>query len=124
MKMSKDLQYYLQLPYRIVLYPSPEGGYAVEIPELPGCLSQGETKEEALAMIEDAKRCWLIDAMEHGDPIPEPTSDEEYSGRILIRTTRSLHRALVEKAREENTSLNQFINYQLTRGIGYKPDKS
>ena len=33
--MTKDLNYYLKLPYRIVLHPSPEGGYAAEIPELP-----------------------------------------------------------------------------------------
>ena len=45
---EKDLQYYLHLPYRIVLHPADEGGYVVEILELPGCLSQGETIEENL----------------------------------------------------------------------------
>ncbi len=43
---DKDFEYYLSLPYKIVLYPSSEGGYAIEIPELPGCLSQGQTVEE------------------------------------------------------------------------------
>ncbi|MCL6478101.1 MAG: type II toxin-antitoxin system HicB family antitoxin [Peptococcaceae bacterium] len=114
---NKDLEYYMSLPYRVVLHPSPEGGYAVEIPELPGCLSQGETAEEALEMIEDAKRCWIADALGRGEQVPEP-GDDSYSGRILVRAPKSLHRVLAEKAKEEGTSLNQYIIYQLSRAIG------
>lgn len=117
--MTKTLEYYLRLPYKIVLHPSPEGGYAVEIPELPGCISQGDTVEEAMAMIEDAKRAWIADALERGEPVPEPVP-EEYSGRILLRTPKSLHRRLMERARAEGVSLNQYINYQLARVVGEK----
>lgn len=117
--MAKTLEYYLSLPYKIVLHPSPEGGYAVEIPELPGCISQGDTVEEAMAMIEDAKRAWIADALEHEEPVPEPIP-EEYSGRILLRTPKSLHRRLMERARAEGVSLNQYINYQLARVVGEK----
>ncbi|MBC7105013.1 MAG: type II toxin-antitoxin system HicB family antitoxin [Firmicutes bacterium] len=115
--MPKDMDYYLRLPYRVVFYPSPEGGYAVEIPDLPGCISQGETVQEALEMIEDAKRCWIADALERGEEVPEPV-DDSYSGRILVRAPKSLHRALAEKAREEGVSLNQYIVYQLARAVG------
>ncbi|WP_018131235.1 type II toxin-antitoxin system HicB family antitoxin [Effusibacillus pohliae] len=122
---KKDLQYYLDLPYRIVLHPADEGGYVVEILELPGCLSQGETIEEALEMIEDAKRAWLEVALEEGIEIPEPARDtEEYSGKLNIRIPKSLHRILSEKAKEENVSLNQYINYQLSRGVGYPTKRS
>ncbi|MEW6273541.1 MAG: type II toxin-antitoxin system HicB family antitoxin [Bacillota bacterium] len=114
---NKNVEYYLGLPYRVVIHPSPEGGYAVEIPELPGCLSQGETLQEALEMIEDAKLCWISDALERGEEVPEPV-DEAYSGRILVRAPKSLHRALAERAREEGVSLNQFIVYQLSRALG------
>ncbi|MGB9905360.1 MAG: type II toxin-antitoxin system HicB family antitoxin [Desulfotomaculales bacterium] len=114
---NKSVEYYLGLPYRTVIYPSPEGGYAVEIPDLPGCVSQGETLQEALAMAEDAKLCWIADALEKGEEVPEPL-DESYSGRILVRTPKSLHRALAEKAREEGVSLNQYIVYQLSRSLG------
>ena len=117
---NKDLEYYMKLPYTISLHPSPEGGFAVEIPELPGCLSQAETVDEALKMIEDAKRCWIADALERGEPVPEPTP-EEYSGRILLRTAKSLHRELARRAREEKLSLNQYINYELARAVGHKP---
>jgi antitoxin HicB len=118
--MDKDLQYYLGLPYKILLYPSPEGGFAIEMPELPGCISQGETIEEAYEMIRDAQKCWLEVALEDDNPIPEPAATEEYSGKFNVRVPKSLHRALAEKAKEEKVSLNQLIVYQLARGVGYK----
>lgn len=119
--MSKlDLQYYLSLPYRVLIYPAEEGGYVIEIPELPGCLSQGETKEEALKMIEDAKKCWLETALEDNIEIPKPArGTEDYSGKLNVRIPKTLHRTLAERAKEEKVSLNQYINYQLSKGIGH-----
>lgn len=117
--VKKTLEYYLELPHKVVLYPAKEGGYAIEIPELPGCISQGQTLEEAYKMIQDAKKGWLELAMEDGIEIPEPTGKEEYSGKFNIRMPKSLHRTLVEKANEENISLNQYINYQLARSVGH-----
>jgi len=119
---NRNLEYYLGLPYRVVLYPSPEGGFAVEVPDLPGCISQGQTVQEALDMIEDAKRCWIADALERGEPVPEPSSEEAYSGRILVRAPKSLHRALAERAKEEGVSLNQYIVYQLAQAVG-RPER-
>lgn len=116
---KKDLEYYLALPYKVVLYPAEEGGYAIEIPELPGCISQGQTLEEAYEMIQDAKKGWFDIALQDGETIPEPARVEEYSGKFNIRMPKSLHRTLVEKAKEENVSLNQYINYQLARGVGH-----
>lgn len=53
----KDLEYYLALPYRTELCEDKDaGGYTVSMPELPGCLSCGETVEEALRNIKDAKK--------------------------------------------------------------------
>lgn len=115
---KKSLQYYLGLPYRIVLFPAEEGGFAIEMPELPGCISQGETLEEAYEMIRDAQKCWLEVALERGIEIPEPAGTEEYSGKFNVRMPKSLHRTLAEKAKEEKVSLNQYINYQLARGLG------
>ncbi|BCV24012.1 type II toxin-antitoxin system HicB family antitoxin [Gelria sp. Kuro-4] len=78
---EKDIEYYLALPYKVVLHPAQEGGYVAEIPDLPGCLTQGETIEEAINMIQDAKVCWLRSALEDGVEIPEPGQTlDEYSG--------------------------------------------
>jgi antitoxin HicB len=49
----------------------PEGGYTVNVPALPGCLTYGETFEEALTMVDDAIQGWLAVAKEEGFPIPE-----------------------------------------------------
>ncbi|MCL5045721.1 MAG: type II toxin-antitoxin system HicB family antitoxin [Actinobacteria bacterium] len=97
----------------------PKGGYVVEIPDLPGCLTQGETLEEAMEMIQDAKKCWIETCIEFGRPVPEP-APEEYSGKLNIRMPKTLHKALSQKAKEENVSLNQYIIYHLARSIGRK----
>lgn len=69
----KDIEYYMSLPYKIEIYPDPEGqGYAAKVPDLPGCITCAETWEELLHMIEDAKKCWILTGLEYGDPIPEP----------------------------------------------------
>ena len=117
--MKKDLEYYMKLPYTIELVPSYEGGFAVRIVELPGCVSQGETLEEAYRMIEDAKRCWIELALEEGRKIPEPI-DDEFSGKFIVRMPKSLHKVLSERARKENVSLNQYVVYQLAKNLGYK----
>lgn len=116
--MDKKLGDYLRLPYKIEIVPSPEGGYAAKIIELPGCISQGQTLEEVVTNIEDAKVCWLEVALEEGMEIPEPSVNEDYSGKLVVRMPKSLHRVLVERAKEENVSLNQYINFQLSKGIG------
>ena len=72
---NKELDYYMSLPYSVLLTPlSPEdgGGWFAQIPLLHGCMSDGETQTEALAMIEEAKLGWLQSALARGMPIPEP----------------------------------------------------
>ncbi|MGE0378268.1 MAG: type II toxin-antitoxin system HicB family antitoxin [Planctomycetaceae bacterium] len=59
-----------------VIYPDHEdGGWVAEVPSLPGCISQGETKEEALTNIRDAIAVWLEGASEVGLPVPEESFD-------------------------------------------------
>ena len=72
----------MNLPYRLELVPdTDEGGFVASYPELRGCLTSGETAEAALKSALDCKREWLAAALEDGCEIPEPTSDDEYSGR-------------------------------------------
>jgi predicted RNase H-like HicB family nuclease len=105
----KPLEYYLGLRYPVTLVPEAEGGYTATINDLPGCVSVGETAEEALSMIEDARRLWLEVAYEHGDEIPLPSTEREYGGKVLVRMPPSLHRRLLEQAEAEGVSLNQHI---------------
>ena len=69
------LEDYLKLKYPITLYPE-EIGYSVEIKDLPGCVSQSETLEEALEMLEDAKYAWIKVNLELGNPIQLPIEGE------------------------------------------------
>lgn len=108
-KENKTREYYLNKHYPFLVYPADEGGYVAEIEELPGCITQGETLEEVSARIEDARRAWIELAYEDGMEIPLPRSEQEYSGKFMVRMPRHLHRQLAEKAAEENVSLNQFV---------------
>ncbi len=119
----RPLEYYLSLKYPVTLYPSPEGGYAVEIEDLPGCISQGETVQEALEMIEESRRLWLESAYEDGLDIPLPRDLEQYSGKFFIRAPRSLHRKLDQLAKREGVSLNQYLVATLSRSVGIEEGK-
>jgi antitoxin HicB len=76
MKMTKDLTYYMSLPYDIAVAPpsEPDGDWFAEIPLLDGCTTQAP-KDQLLDMIEEAKAIWLKMALEFGAPIPEPKKE-------------------------------------------------
>lgn len=62
--------------YEVVLQPEDEGGFSVSVPDLPGCHTQGETVEEALAMAKDAIEGYLETMEELGRPLPPPARIE------------------------------------------------
>lgn len=112
----KTIDEYMKTPYRMEIVPDvDEGGYVVSYPDLRGCLSTGDTVEAALANAEDAKREWLIAAMEDGYPIPDPSSDESYSGQFKLRIPKSLHRQLAMQSKREGISMNQYCLYLLSQ---------
>jgi len=117
MNGKKDIEYYMSLPYREIIEPDPAGGYAARIAELPGCITQAETRDEIIRMLDDAKRAWLEAALEDGVPIPEPMQNTRYSGRFNLRIPKSLHRRLAETAKREGVSLNQLATCLLAEGL-------
>ena len=56
--------------YTVVLEEEADGGYVVSVPALPGCVSEGDTRAEALANIREAIALYIDDCREAGDPIP------------------------------------------------------
>ena len=112
----KTLKEYLELQYRLELIPdAEEGGFVASYPELPGCLSCGETVEIAYNNAIDAKKEWLTAAIEEGIYIPEPEIDKNYSGQFKLRIPKSLHRSLAEHSKLEGLSMNQYCLYLLTQ---------
>ena len=115
-----DLKYYMGLNYKIeIIEDESEGGYVLSIPELKGCLTCAENLEKGIEMIKDAKRQWLIAAIESGYEIPEPSALEDYSGQFKLRIPKTLHKELAEKSKEEGISMNQYCLYLLSRNSSY-----
>lgn len=94
------------------------GGYLIEFPDLPGCISDGETIEETINNGHDAVICWLAAAKESGRSIPKPGALEQQSGKWVQRVPKSIHLELVEKAEEEGVSLNTLVISILARELG------
>ena len=68
--------------YTIILEPDPdEGGYTVTVPALPGCVTQGETIEEAIVMAKDAIRLFIETLIAEGQPVP---LEHEHPQAIII----------------------------------------
>lgn len=64
--------------YAVIIRPIPAeggGGFGALVPDLPGCMSDGETPQEALANVQDAIACWIEAAREMGRPIPDPSPE-------------------------------------------------
>lgn len=73
--MIKSLDYYLSLPYTIELTPDKNGVWFASIPLLKGCMTQGDSREDALLMLDEAKELWLETALAEGMSIPEPIGE-------------------------------------------------
>ena len=112
----KNINYYMALPYKIeIVEDKDEGGYVVSYPDLPGCITCGETIETAVANANDAKMAWIETTLESGIEIQEPNNLEEYSGQFKLRIPRSLHRSLAEHSKKDGISMNQYCVYLLSR---------
>ncbi len=112
----KTLNDYMAMSYRMeVVEDKTESGFVVSYPDLPGCITCGETVESAIANALDAKKAWIEAALEEGIEIPEPDSIEDYSGQFKLRIPKSLHRLLAEHSKREGISMNQYCVYLLSR---------
>lgn len=82
----KTLNDYMAMSYRMeIVEATEEGGFTVTYPDLPGCITCGETVESAVANALDAKKAWIEAALEEGIEIHEPDSLEDYSGQFKLR---------------------------------------
>ena len=111
----------LKYPFITSVLPEAEGGgYLIEYPDLPGCMSDGETIQEAIENGKDAVRSWVETAKAHGDEIPAPGSSSTSSGRWVQRVPKSLHTRLAQRAEHEGVSLNALVISLLAEGLGRK----
>ena len=108
----------MSLPYKMEIIPDvEEGGFTAWFPDLPGCITCGHRIVDVVANAQDAKKTWLMAALEDGIEIVEPSEEaplEDYSGQFKLRMPKSLHKSLAINAKREGISMNQYCNYLLT----------
>jgi len=64
------------MKFRVIIEQDEDGIFAVHCPNLPGCLSQGKTRDEALHNIKEAIAGYLESLKKHNEPVPPPISEE------------------------------------------------
>ena len=67
----------MKLVYPACFYTEEDGGYSVEVPDLKGCITQGDTLEEAIQMAEDAALGWILTSVENNEELPKATNIKE-----------------------------------------------
>ncbi len=79
---------------------------------LKGCIGQGDAQEEAINELSENEKAWLETAAEIGIPIPEIPIEHpvEYSGKMTLRISPTVHGQAAMYAKKEGISLNQYIN--------------
>lgn len=100
------------------------GGFLITFPDLPGCMSDGETEEDALENGKDAFLSWVSARIDQGKIIPEPKTrsfgyvEADASGRFLARLPKYIHARLVKRAAREGVSVNALVLSFIASGLG------
>ena len=108
----------MKLTYPACFYPciEKEGGYTVEVPDLPGCVSEGATLADAILMATDAASGWVLDELEDGKTIPHASSletivpDEGGFVNMLVLDMDSYAEKCGDKAVRKNLTIPAWLN--------------
>lgn len=65
-----------RVKFRVLIEPDEDGVFVAEVPSLPGCITQGKTRDEAVSNVREAIAAYLESLEAHGDPVPPPISEE------------------------------------------------
>jgi antitoxin HicB len=109
MNSAITLEQALGLDYRFNVIAQAEGGFVIQFPDLPGCMTQVDDIGDVSAAAEEIRTLWLETAHDLGQSLPAPAYPEEFSGKFNVRIPKSLHRDLAFRAADEGVSLNQLV---------------
>jgi len=87
------------------------------VPELPGCITHGDTPEHALEMAHEVIEGYTESLRRRGLAVPQPFAERKFSGKIPLRVDPTLHRDLASKADIEGVSLNKLIEAKLKKAV-------
>lgn len=108
----------MKLIYPAVFYPFSDGsgGYTVEFPDLPGCVTEGKDLEEAFEMATDAASGWVLEELEEGNTVPEPSDYADVKPRkggrvnIVLLDIDKYAEKYGEKAVRKNVTIPAWLN--------------
>lgn len=117
----------MKLVYPAKFYYEKEGGYSVEVPDLIGCVTQGETLEEAIEMAQDAALGWLLTAIEEEEEIPKPSTMEEiqiekkgFTTLLLLNIDEYTEKYGSKKSIKKTLTIPQWLNKRAEKlGINF-----
>jgi antitoxin HicB len=117
--------------YAHVISPLPAGeggGFLISFPDLPGCMSDGKTIEEAIQNGRDAFLGWISARADMAREIPKPSyrapeAEPPMSGKFVQRVPKTLHAKLASLARQEGVSLNTLVLTFIAEGVGMREEK-
>ena len=106
-------------PFTVRPLAKEEGnGYLIEFPDLPGCISDGETPEDAIRNGQDALKGYLLTLKEFGKPALRPGTTSGASGQWRQQFPKSLHARLTARAKAEGVSVNTLVTAMIAEGLG------
>ena len=108
----------MKMIYPAVFYPYSDGsgGYVVEFPDLPGCVTGGKNLQEAIEMATDAASGWVLDELEEGNPVPKPSEYHEVTPKengqvnMIFLDMDSYAERYGEKAVRKNVTIPAWLN--------------
>jgi predicted RNase H-like HicB family nuclease len=132
----------MKLVYPVCFYAEEDGGYSVVVPDLPGCITQGDSLAEAIEMAVDAASGWILNSIENNDPIPEASHIQdvklEYDGGFVnlivldidsyaekyenksIRKNLTIPAWLNTAAEKQNINFSEILQEALIEKLGFK----
>ena len=104
--------------YRVHLSFDPDRSvYQARVPELEHCAAEGSTRAEAIQNVEDEIDAQLANMLSHGATPPRSVDEETFSGEIVAKVSRTLHRDLVFQSRQDGVDLEHFVGEILSAGL-------
>ena len=111
----------LDYRFKAFQFKTSEGySWMIKYPDLPGVVGGGDTLEEAINEGKNNIKVYLEMLKEDGDQIPAPTLEpepEDYSGKMVLRLSKTNHMKLSEVAQNEGISINSLLNEMITEGL-------
>lgn len=118
----------MKLVYPACFYKEEDGGYSVEIPDLLGCCTQGNTLEEALELAQDAALGWILTAIEDDEEIPTPSdikdikliNENGFTNLLLLDIDKYTEKYGTKKSVKKTLSIPDWLNVRAEKlGINF-----